>query len=227
MLKEPIISFSFDDAPLTAFTHGGEIIGAHGANATYFVSFGILGADSPSGVIASLEDLWCAVEGGHELGCHTFDHKHSWETRADVFERSVLQNRETLSKSIPGTVFKSFAYPISVPSPSTKLRIGRLFECCRGGGQTFNIGRMDLNLLKAYFLDNRTGVSVDEIKNLIDQNCEAKGWLIFVTHDVQNDPSRYGCTKEFFKEVVAHSASSGSTLLTVEKALEHIKMQTC
>lgn len=222
-LTTPFISFSFDDAPRTAFSNGGDILKAHGARATFFVSLGLLGSESPSGTIAFQDDLRRAVEEGHELGCHTFDHKDPWKTTTKVFEQSVLKNRQALARILPETAFSAFAYPLCGPRPATKRRVGKLFNCCRGGGQAFNVGTADLNLLKAFFLDIRNGNTIDSVKRLIDRNSECRGWLIFATHDVIDSPSPYGCTKEFFEEVVAYSARSGARLLPVGKACEQIQ----
>jgi len=120
--------------------------------------------------------------------------------------------------------FTSFAYPLCEPRPATKRRVGKLFRCCRGGGQTFNVGATDVNYLKAFFLDARNGNSIDTVKQLIDKNAEAHGWLIFATHDIDDNPSGYGCSKKFFEEAVAHAAKSGSLLLPVGKACERLHM---
>lgn len=220
----PLISFSFDDAPQTAFINGGGILKSHGVRATFFVSFGLLGSKSPSGTIAFRDDLCCAVEDGHELGCHTFDHKDSWKTKSKMFEQSIIKNRLELKKFFPETVFTTFAYPFCEPRPAIKHRVGKIFKCCRGGGQTFNFGITDLNLLKAFFLDKRIGDTLDTVKKLIDLNSDKKGWLIFVTHDVDDNPSQFGCTKQFFKNVVAYAASSGAVLLPVDKAFDKIQI---
>ncbi len=60
------------------------------------------------------------------------------------------------------------------------------------------------------------------IKQTIDANTRAKGWLIFATHDVCDDPIRYGCRPSFFEEVVRYSVNSGATVLPVSKALKLI-----
>jgi len=224
-IATPIISFSFDDAPHTAFTHGGDILNVYGARATFYVSLGMLESDSPSGPIASVEDLRRSVKEGHELGCHTYDHKHSWDTNPDLFVQSVFENRQTLSKIFPEMTFSTLAYPFCGPRPAIKKVVGQLFQCCRSGGQTFNVGTTDLNLLNAYFLDARIGDTIDSIRHIIDKNAESNGWLIFATHDIENNPSPYGCSKEFFKMVVAHAAKSGALLLSVGKAFEHIQIE--
>lgn len=220
----PIISFSFDDAPRTAFSHGGDILKAHGLRATFFVSLGLLESESPSGTIASEDDLRRAAEEGHELGCHTFDHKDPWKTTTKVFEQSVLRNRQAIAGILPQATFTTFAYPLCGPRPATKRRVGELFNCCRGGGQTFNAGRADLNLLKAYFLDLRMGDNIDSVSRLIDRNSDCLGWLIFATHDVVDDPSPYGCTKDFFEKVVAYAVRSGACLLPVGKACDYVQV---
>lgn len=220
----PFISFSFDDAPRTAFSNGGDILKAYGARATFFVSLGLLESESPSGTIAFQDDLRRAVEEGHELGCHTFDHKDPWKTTTKVFEQSVLKNRQALARVLPNTVFSTFAYPLCGPNPANKHRTGKLFNCCRGGGQTFNVGTADFNLLKAFFLDIRNGNTIESVRRLIDRNSESRGWLIFATHDVTENPSPYGCTKEYIEKVVEYAVSSGTTLLPVGKACEQIQM---
>jgi peptidoglycan/xylan/chitin deacetylase (PgdA/CDA1 family) len=220
----PIISFTFDDAPNTAFTTGGEILRSQGARATFFVSLGLLGSQTESGVIALREDLVCAAAEGHELGCHTFDHLDTWETSTKKFVESVEENGRALSEIIPGAKFRTFAYPKSEPKPSVKCRLEKFFICCRGGGQTFNAGMTDLNLLKSFFLDRRNKVEMSVVRELIDLNTQSGGWLIFATHDVADKPSRYGCTPEFFTGVVQYAARSGAQLLPVAEACEKLQI---
>jgi peptidoglycan/xylan/chitin deacetylase (PgdA/CDA1 family) len=223
--ETPIISFSFDDAPRTAFRFGGDILKAYGAEGTFYVSLGMLGRESASGTIAFEEDLHKAIEQGHELGCHTFGHMDPWGTSTDIFIKSVLKNREILHRIIPKAAFNSFAYPYQAPKPGTKKRVGTLFGSCRGGGQDLNKEFVDMNLVKSFFLDRRTGIKLKDIKKIIDDNLRCKGWLVFSTHDVDNNPSPYGCTIEFFEKIVAYAVGSGAFLLSVGKACE--KIQRC
>lgn len=220
----PIISFTFDDAPRTAFTTGADILASHGARATFFVSLGLLGSHTETGTIASGDDLRLALENGHELGCHTFDHLDAWQTSAKKFVDSVARNRRALAEILPGAGFKTFAYPKSGPGLTVKLQLEKFFICCRGGGQTFNCGAADLNLLKAFFLDARNKVEMSSVRQLIDRNTQCRGWLIFATHDVAGNPSRYGCTPEYFTEVVEYAARSGSLLLPVAEACEKLRI---
>jgi len=146
----PYISFTFDDFPGSAFHLGGSILSRYGARGTYYVSFGLLGTEAPTGRICVLDDVKALLVQGHELGCHTFAHCHSWDTNPDVFEESLINNKRALNDYLPGRSFESLAYPVVGPRPETKRRAGRHFRACRGGSQMFNSGSLDLNLLKAW-----------------------------------------------------------------------------
>lgn len=214
----PLISFTFDDFPRTALLAGGRILARHGAAGTYYTSLGLLGTDGPSGPHFTREDLKALLAEGHELGCHTYAHLHSWGTLTEDFENSVLENRSALAELVPSAHFKTFSFPISEPRPFTKLKTARHFLCCRGGGQTLNSGTADLDRLAAFFLE-KSRDDIDAVKRLIDRNRIERGWLIFATHDVADNPGPYGCTPRFFEEVVEYAVKSGAAILPVTQAL--------
>jgi len=218
----PYVSFTFDDFPRTALTEGGRLLRHHGARGTYFVSFQLLDADSISGRIVSLSELKPLLDEGHELGCHTFNHVDGSVVSAAEFERSIEANRSALSASGLGARFEVFAYPLNGPDVSAKKVAGARFTGCRGGGQTFNDDVIDLSLLKAYFLDGRSRDRLNEIRDLIERNAAARGWLIFATHDVCNEPSEYGCTLHDFASIVDLSIRSGARVLTMSQVFEQV-----
>lgn len=214
----PLISFTFDDFPLSALEVGGRILRVHGVAGTYYVSLGLLDRDEPTGHICSSADLAQVIAQGHELGCHTFWHSDAWETQPRSFEESIVANRLALSQILPGEKFETMSYPINTPRPDTKRRTGRYFAGCRGGGQSFNVGALDLNNMKAFFLE-QARETPDRIWELIEHNREKNGWLIFATHDISDQPTRFGCVPELFDQVVARAVRSGAKVLPVAKAL--------
>jgi glycosyltransferase involved in cell wall biosynthesis/peptidoglycan/xylan/chitin deacetylase (PgdA/CDA1 family) len=218
-LQRPIISFTFDDFPRSALLTGGAILNHHGVAGTYYASLGLVGKDTPSGRIFSTDDLPLLIEQGHELGCHTFAHCDSWATATKTFANSITENHAALNQLYPHSEFKTFSYPISLPSPKTKARIADQFLCCRGGGQTINTGKVDLNQLSAYFLEKSRN-NFQAVKDIIEHNRQACGWLIFATHDISNSPTPFGCTPEFFQKVLEASLASGAQILPVVDALE-------
>lgn len=212
-----IVSFTFDDFPRSALLNGGAILEEHGAAATYYVSLGLSGKLGPSGEMFEVDELPCLLDLGHELGCHTYAHCPAWETPPEVFEFEVLRNTAALKEHLPYAELRTLSYPISYPRPETKQRVSNYFACCRGGGQTFNAGIVDLNYLAAFFLEQSVH-RLDAVRQIILENRAAGGWLIFATHDVAPRPSRFGVTPDFFRQVVQFTVDSGTQILPVAKA---------
>jgi len=207
------VSFTFDDFPRSALLEGGRILETHGVRGTYFVSFRCLGHDSASGPLATVDDVAAAVHEGHELGCHTFEHLDGTTVSAATFGRSIALNREALTACRLGSSFDVFAYPYNGPALAVKRVVGRHFAACRFGGQSFNEGVVDLNLLNAYFLDARSDGRMNELERAIDVNAARGGWLIIATHDVRDSPSEYGCDRQRFAAIVERAVSSGARVL--------------
>lgn len=230
----PLVSFTFDDFPRSAFLEAGSILSQHGARGTYYASLGLMGKQSPMGTMFEAGDLKEILDLGHELGCHTFRHCHSLSTPPDIYGRAIVENQNALNELLPGIKFQTFAYPHSAPTVAVKRVAARHFLCCRGGGlrpgryfpraggKTFNSRVTDLNLLCAVFLEKSRN-NPEAMKSLIDQNAHARGWLIFATHDVRESPSPFGCTPAFFEQVLRWSLESGARILPVVKALEVLK----
>src|SRR5258708_20855575 len=215
----PLISFTFDDFPQAAIRSGGAILNRFGVAGTYYAALGLMDKSSISGPIFSSGDLPALFEQGHELGCHTFAHCDSWVTPAQIFEKSLVDNRSALHRLFPGYDFKTFAYPIQVPRPRIKPRTAKYFVSCRGGGQGINVGQIDLNQLSAYFLEKSRNNS-QAVKDVSETNRQACGWLIFATHDVTENPTPFGCTPEFFHNVVEYAVNSGAQIVPVIEALK-------
>ena len=213
-LESPVVSFTFDDFPRSALINGGAILRERGFSGTYCGSFGLMGKKAPTGDIFTREDLDELVRQGHELACHTFDHYDSWKTNPDEFEASIARNRKAVAEQVPALRLRTFSYPISWPRPETKRRVAAHFACARGGGQTFNVGLVDLNYMKAFFIEQSRD-NFDAIRQTIDANARANGWLIFATHDVCDAPTRFGCTPVLFERIVEYATKSPAVVLAV------------
>ncbi len=223
--ERPLISFTFDDFPRSAWREGGKILGQHDLRATYYVCLGLLAQKIETGEIAHASDLPVLMAAGHELGCHTYSHEHSWNTPPEKFVEAVRRNRVRLQELSPGSAFRSFSFPISYPRVRTKKRLAGHFSSCRCGGQTFNAGHLDTGLLAAFFLE-KTRSHLSLVREVVEQNTRAGGWLIFATHDVGANPTRYGCSSQFFQDVVRVAVDSGAMILPVTEALGRaVKLQ--
>lgn len=218
---EPLVTFSFDDFPATAWNVGAPLLADHGMAATYFLAFGLLGQDSPSGRIVAPAELEGFRGTEHELGCHTHSHRHAFTTPAHDYAADLAVNATALQSWQPGARFLSHSYPISFPALAVKRACARRFLGCRGGGQTFNAGQVDLNQISAVFLEQCAG-NLATITELLEANRRACGWLVFATHDIADRPSRFGVTPKFFASVLQAVAHSSCRVLTFAAALQRI-----
>ena len=196
-LTHPVVSFTFDDFPASAARIGGQVLTAANCKGTYYVSFGLMGTVAPTGKIFDADDLACIVADGHELGCHTHDHCHAWDTPAAVFAKSISDNQCALERILPGELFRTLSYPISSPKPSIKKVVTGKFLGCRAGGHAPNFEQIDRNAIKSFFLERAKG-DVDVVQRLLDSTIEGCGWLLLATHDIAQSPTPYGCTPDFF-----------------------------
>lgn len=215
----PVVSFTFDDFPRTAYRVGGEILQRFGGRGSFYTAYGLLNTTSTSaGDLFRLDDLHSLVADGHELASHTLHHVSSRNTPTEAFVQEVLQGREAIREISGLTVTDNFAYPFGAVTAATKRVVGKQMLSCRGIFRGINKDLIDLNLLRANPLYG--GIEqLDSILRLIRQNQEFKGWLIFYTHDVQRANSAFGCTPELLESVVKLSVDSSMKIMTVNDVL--------
>jgi hypothetical protein len=126
-----------------------------------------------------------------------------------------------LGSQSPAELPETHSYPISYPRPKTKRLLATRFRACRGGGQIFNQRRIDLNYVSSFFLEQSRD-DFDAIQRIVARNAEACGWLVFSTHDVCSNPTRFGCSPRLFEKVVGCSLHSGAQILPMSEALNAI-----
>lgn len=225
-LAAPIATFTFDDFPHTAWVNGGSIIESFGARATYFVTRAFSPEslrDSPATEVTTgvryydLEDIIAAHTQGHEIGCHTLDHRIVSQQDNNELEDSIFQNSAFIKELLGDVIMTSFAYPKGRVSISAKRFLSKKFSVCRGTQPGINSNLIDLSQLKCFNLDaNFYNYSID---SLVSDAKVHNGWIIFNTHDVTSSPSPYGCTPELLRSVVSAVASSGIEILPMKHAL--------
>lgn len=220
-LDQPLVSFTFDDFPRSALFTGGRLLENSHAAGTYYASFGLMGKTAPTGEIFSVEDLPTLFRGGHELACHTFDHLSAWETPSRKYIAAVERNLQALVHFTTQQKFRSHSFPISFPRPTTKRWLNTRFATCRGGGQKLNLNYLDLGYLNSFFIEQSRN-DTNSIHQIIKENAQRIGWLIFSTHDVSDSPTPYGCTTALFSRIIEWTVASGAQIATVSDAMARI-----
>jgi peptidoglycan/xylan/chitin deacetylase (PgdA/CDA1 family) len=215
--QEPIVSFTFDDFPRTAYSTGGSILEHFGARGTFYAACGLMNTCNELGEHFCEDDLDSLLESGHELASHTYSHISCRSVSGAAFRGDVEKGRQAVEK-VTGTESSNFAYPFGHVTLRAKRALRLSFTSVRGVIPGFNGPEADLNLLRANSLYGDVD-GAGRAERLIAENCRRKSWLIFYTHDVRPSPSPFGCTPPLLESAVSFATRSGCRILSVREGL--------
>lgn len=220
----PMVSFTFDDVPTSACQLGARILEQHGARGTFYVAGGGCGTANPGGTQhASLDQLSQVWTRGHEIGCHTYSHLAVRYATLDELDVESDRNLSLLKKIDGNIVVRNFAYPYGDMSVRTKRHLESRFDSCRSGHADINTVVADLGALHAWPLENAS-LDRSKIAELIAETVQARGWLIFYSHDVAERPSRYGVSPDLLEWAVSTAKMAGCRLTTIADSLKLINL---
>ncbi len=215
--KLALVSFTFDDAPLSSFINGGKILEAYGFRGTYYVSSGLIGKFNQTGRIVDLQTITEFHDRGHEIANHTDSHLNCKDSGPISMAWSIRKNKKKLN----GIMSDNFSFPFGSAVASSRCVARICTSSARGIGYNINRGLIDPMYLMAVRVYNRLGI--EKCLDLVLECTRNGGWLIFYTHDVCDEPSDYGCTVEQFAELVKSVSYNGLSVFTVKKALNIIE----
>lgn len=219
--RRPLVSFTFDDVPDTAYTNGAAVLDSHGVKGTFYIAPGILGVRDEHWRVLTAEQVAELHRRGHEIGAHTFRH-----VKVQSLSHSEMAHENELTRQAfrricgPGE-YNNFAYPFGVVSMPRKLQLQGEYASCRGIYQEINARSADLGLLRAFELYDRT-ITPAAIDHLIDDAVRCNGWLIFYTHDVVDNPSWIGCSPGLLDRTVAAAKARGVECVSIAEGLARI-----
>jgi len=223
--RGPIVSFTFDDFPRSAYLTAAPILESYGARATYYASMALMNTVNKLGEQFHVDDLFSLMERGHEIGTHTFSHISARTVNSGAFARDVERGEQAIHTTTGCPTSGDFAYPYGAVTLATKRRLGRLLRSSRGTCRGLNGPQVDLNLLRANPLYGDIS-TLESAKRLI-HNCEKQNsWLIFYSHDVTKNPSPYGCTPELLEAVCSFATGRRVRFLTIDATLSELDQKT-
>jgi peptidoglycan/xylan/chitin deacetylase (PgdA/CDA1 family) len=220
----PLVSFTFDDVPDSAYTNGAAVLENNGVRGTFYIASGTLGSADAHWRVIDRGQVRALHDQGHEIGCHTFTHVPVEQLNAHALAEECRRNRETLLDVCPDIRLTNFCYPYGRASLTRKRELEQRFDTCRGIYEGINAGTIDLGMLRVIELYDRT-LTPEKLQNVLRETRERNGWLIFYTHDVATPPSWIGCSPRLLQTVVAAVQTEGLPCLTVRDALTAIGYQ--
>jgi peptidoglycan/xylan/chitin deacetylase (PgdA/CDA1 family) len=217
----PMVSFTFDDAPDTAASHGAMLLEDHGGRGTFYLAASLI--DQPSHHWRTLSDdaIVRLHRGGHEIACHTFSHRRAVELDQATMAREIEQNRNYFRSLDPSIRLENFAYPYGLASIWRKPQLAKTFRSARGILPGVNRDVIDLQFLRASPLVD-CEIDAGGVESYFDEAVASGGWLIFYGHDVIDRPSPYGCSPALLRHALKAAEKRNMPIVTVAEALRRI-----
>jgi peptidoglycan/xylan/chitin deacetylase (PgdA/CDA1 family) len=212
-LERPLLTLSFDDAPVSAADTGAAVLERHGVHGTYFISAGLAGKDSHLGRYAARDEVARLAAAGHEIACHTFSHLDCGRARARDISAELDANLAALGAM--GVRPSTFAYPYGDVSPWAKALINDRFLAGRALHHGMIVTGTDLNQAPGVGIEGADGERT--ARTWLNRAAAAKAWLVLYTHDVRENPSDWGCTPDVLERLVAAALDMGFGIVTFEQ----------
>jgi peptidoglycan/xylan/chitin deacetylase (PgdA/CDA1 family) len=218
----PMVTFTFDVFPRSAYEAGGATLRAFGGHGTYYAAAGWMDGGPRTDDRFRTADLPSLLRDGHELGTHTYSHVSCRSLSTAAYEAEIARGHEALHELVGDGASGNFAFPFGTVTPAVKKAAARQCRSCRGtiGGSNGPVA--DLNLLRANRMYSES-VGFADLQALIAGAAHRGRWLIFYTHDVRDRPSPFGCTPQYFEDTVRCAVDAGMRLVTVGEALAAIE----
>jgi peptidoglycan/xylan/chitin deacetylase (PgdA/CDA1 family) len=218
----PIVSFTFDDFPRSAYEAGGAILKSYGAHGTYYAAMGLQGKINHQGEHFAPEDLEHLLADGHDLGSHTYSHISSRRSKPEAFCADVARGERALDPWRDPSRAGHFAYPYGEITFLAKARIGSSMRSCRSIMPGIMTSSADLSMLPANSIYARD-FDPQLIEQMLSPAQLRRGWVIFYTHDVRESPSDFGCTPRQLEFVVRQAVRVlGARVMTMSEAVESL-----
>jgi len=136
-----------------------------------------------------------------------------------VLAAELERNRSFLQSIHRDMIVRNFAYPYGELSFGTKRYLEEHFDSCRSLRPGVNVGRADLGALKSSELQN-TSIDHQSIAQIVAETVRRNGWLVFTSHHVDNEPSRFGVSPDLLAFALKTACEAECHLVTVADAVQ-------
>ena len=215
---QPMVSFTFDDIPMSAATVGAPMLEEVGGRGTFYIACGLVNQPNNHCEGIDHDGIIRLRRSGHEIACHTFSHRRAIDLDAAAMAAEIAQNRHYLEGLDASIRLENFAYPYGLATVARKRQLTNSFRSARGILPGVNSGTIDLQFLRSTPLIDKD-IDRDGVDRIFDEAVATKGWLIFYTHDVADTPSPWGCTPGLLRHALDAARRRNMPMVSVAEAL--------
>ncbi len=206
-----IVSFTFDDFPKSAL-NGADIIETFGGKAGFYACTQFLGRTSPMGEMYDTQTLRELTDREHEIGAHSHSHLDCAKVTPEAASQDMEDCVRRLQDLGVNGPISSMAYPYGETTFSIKQSMTSMFDIGRGILPGQNVGRIDRMQLRAYQLNDHP-LTVERAFNALNAAiANGSSWLIFFSHDVDRDHTKYGVHPDTIRGLCHKAVDAGAVL---------------
>jgi peptidoglycan/xylan/chitin deacetylase (PgdA/CDA1 family) len=214
----PLVSFTFDDVPDSAYLNGAALLDEYGMRGTFYIASGTCGTRDTYWQVIGRDQVHDLHQRGHEIGCHTFSHRAVDDLDAHQLNDECRRNFENLRDLCPDIQISNFCYPFGCVSLPRKIQLQKRFDTCRSIFEGVNSGVIDLSLLKVIELYDRT-LSPEKLNHVLRRARQTTAWIIFYAHDVSERPTHMGCSPGLLRTTIEEIRKQDISCRTVAESL--------
>jgi peptidoglycan/xylan/chitin deacetylase (PgdA/CDA1 family) len=219
-LTRPLVSFTFDDCPVSAVDNGLSKLEAEGWRGTVYIASGLLGTTNHHGLQMNGDDVKSAFDRGHEIGGHSYSHIDATDTDFDTFIKDENRNLAALAAlGLPAC--RTFAYPFGQTHRALKTRLAKDYDGLRGITSGPMINQADLNQIRSTPLF--AGQDFEKAMAQIRALQHTPAWVTLFTHDITENPTQWGCTPAQMDSAINAVKEVGADVLPVADAIDFLK----
>jgi peptidoglycan/xylan/chitin deacetylase (PgdA/CDA1 family) len=223
-LQKPIISFTFDDVPYSAYKNGVPLLNQYGVKATFYVATGLAeenASATPENRFLTNSEISNLATSGHDVQCHTYSH-FNIKSDGDMNDYMDDSTRNILALQRLGIDrVNHFSYPFGHVNFQLKAMLASRYKTLRSTLPGINSDRIDLNMLKAIALYSPQ-FNYEALTSTIELTRQKRAWLIFYTHGVCENPDNYGCTPKQLEWLLQKIQDLDAHILPVSDAYKLI-----
>lgn len=217
----PVVSITFDDVNASACDTGAAILERLGCLGTFYVAGSLTDGSEQSRPTHSVAQLRTLHQGGHQLACHGWSHRHATRLPLAQWQAELKQNHDFLRMITGDEQALDFAYPFGDYGYAVKKVCAAARRSSRITGGGMHHGRADLNLLGSYRLYGED-LARARWQAFLD-DARRGSWAILNTHGVEADCGHYGSTPEALEGAIRYALDKGCLVLTVGQAIAHLR----
>lgn len=218
----PVICITFDDFPKSAGEIGAQLLEAHGWRGTYYTSAKLAYKRNHHGLQFDRDDVIRLDRAGHEIAGHTLEHVDLTTLGVTDVMDQIKMNRNVLQSFSLSQTIDNFAYPFGEINSGLKHILGSEFSSLRGIHEHVHYKKADLNELGSFGFYSTTQERVIETVKSLKRK---PGWMTIFTHDIQDEPTKWGCTADQFAQLLDAIETSGAQVMTIRQAVAHFGEQ--